>query len=108
MDLIVRTPKQVGERSALGDPFVRDIVERGIVMTGGGSLLKGFPKLIAKETGVPVILAENPLLCVALGAGKFLEHDLLFRPELLFRQDWPQHQVTQDFRGFYRRSAGHP
>jgi rod shape-determining protein MreB len=50
-----------------------DIVERGIVMTGGGSLLKGFPKLIAKETGVPVILAENPLLCVALGAGKFLE-----------------------------------
>jgi rod shape-determining protein MreB len=50
-----------------------DIVERGIVMTGGGSLLKGFPKLVAKETGVPVILAENPLLCVALGAGKFLE-----------------------------------
>ena len=50
-----------------------DIVERGIVMTGGGSLLKGLPKLIAKETGVPVILAENPLLCVALGAGKFLE-----------------------------------
>jgi rod shape-determining protein MreB len=51
-----------------------DIVERGIVMTGGGSLLKGFPKLVAKETGVPVILAENPLLCVALGAGKFLEN----------------------------------
>ncbi len=50
-----------------------DIVERGIVMTGGGSLLKGLPKLIAKETGVPVILAENPLLCVAIGAGKFLE-----------------------------------
>ncbi len=50
-----------------------DIVERGIVMTGGGSLLKGLPKLISKETGVPVILAENPLLCVALGAGKFLE-----------------------------------
>jgi rod shape-determining protein MreB len=50
-----------------------DIVERGIVMTGGGSLLMGFPKLVAKETGVPVILAENPLLCVAMGAGKFLE-----------------------------------
>ncbi len=50
-----------------------DIVERGIVMTGGGSLLKGLPKLIGKETGVPVILAENPLLCVAIGAGKFLE-----------------------------------
>ena len=50
-----------------------DIVERGIVMTGGGSLLKGLPKLLAKETGVPVILAEDPLLCVAKGAGKFLE-----------------------------------
>ena len=50
-----------------------DIVERGIVMTGGGSLLKGFPKLISKETGVPVILAENPLTCVVLGTGKFLD-----------------------------------
>ena len=51
-----------------------DIVERGIIMTGGGSLLKGLPKLISKETGVPVILAEDPLLCVANGAGKYLEH----------------------------------
>jgi len=51
-----------------------DIVERGIVMTGGGSLLKGLPKLISKETGVPVILAENPLLCVAVGAGMYFEH----------------------------------
>jgi len=48
-----------------------DIVERGIVMTGGGALLKGLPKLISKETGVPVILAENPLNCVAIGAGQY-------------------------------------
>ncbi|GMO47306.1 MAG: rod shape-determining protein [Treponemataceae bacterium] len=53
-----------------------DIFERGIVMTGGGSLLKGLDKLIQKETGVPVILVENPLLCVAVGAGKAFE---LFR-----------------------------
>ncbi|MDR2842239.1 MAG: rod shape-determining protein [Spirochaetaceae bacterium] len=51
-----------------------DIVEQGIVMTGGGSLLKGLPKLISKETNVPVILAENPLECVALGAGKFFDN----------------------------------
>ena len=50
-----------------------DIVERGIVLTGGGALLRGFSKLISKETGVPVILAENPLTCVVLGTGKFLE-----------------------------------
>lgn len=50
-----------------------DIVERGIVMTGGTSLLKGFPDLISQETGVPVILAESPLTCVAIGCGKFLE-----------------------------------
>ena len=50
-----------------------DIVERGIFMTGGGAMLKGLSKLISKETGVPVILAEYPLDCVALGAGNYYE-----------------------------------
>ncbi|MBN2652736.1 MAG: rod shape-determining protein [Spirochaetales bacterium] len=50
-----------------------DIMERGIVMTGGGSLLSGLPKLVAQETGVPVILAEDPLLCVVKGAGICLD-----------------------------------
>ena len=50
-----------------------DIVENGIVMTGGGSLLKGLTKLISQETGVFAFIAENPLDCVALGAGKYLE-----------------------------------
>lgn len=53
-----------------------DIVDRGIVMSGGGSMLKGLPKLISKETGVPVILVEKPLECVAYGAGEAFE---LFR-----------------------------
>lgn len=50
-----------------------DILEHGIVMTGGGSLLKGLPRLISKETGVPVILAENPTECVAIGSGQYYE-----------------------------------
>lgn len=50
-----------------------DIIERGIVMTGGGSMLKKLPDLISKETGVPVILVEKPLECVAIGAGEAFE-----------------------------------
>jgi len=52
-----------------------DIVERGIVMTGGGSLLKGLDVLIANETGVPAFRAEDPLNCVALGAGMYFDHE---------------------------------
>ena len=50
-----------------------DIVDKGIVLTGGGALLKNLNKLIQKETGLPVIIAEDPLTCVVKGAGKVLE-----------------------------------
>lgn len=50
-----------------------DIVDRGIVMTGGGALLKNLEKVIASVTGVPVFIAENPLNCVVLGTGRALE-----------------------------------
>ncbi|MFW6216039.1 MAG: rod shape-determining protein [Alkalispirochaetaceae bacterium] len=58
-----------------------DIVERGIVLTGGGSLLKGLDTLIANETGVPVFRAEDPMNCVALGAGMYFEHERGIRHE---------------------------
>ncbi len=51
-----------------------DIIERGIVLTGGGALLQGLDTLISKEVGVPVFIAEEPLLCVAKGAGQYYDH----------------------------------
>ncbi|MEW6244568.1 MAG: rod shape-determining protein MreB [Bacillota bacterium] len=50
-----------------------DIIEKGIVMTGGGSLLHGLDVFITKRTGVPANLADDPISCVAIGAGKVLE-----------------------------------
>jgi rod shape-determining protein MreB len=50
-----------------------DVAERGIVLTGGGALLRDIDRLIAEETGLPVVIAEDPLTCVARGGGKALE-----------------------------------
>lgn len=50
-----------------------DIIDRGIVMTGGGSLLRNIDRYLTRETGVPCHVAEDPLACVAIGAGKALE-----------------------------------
>jgi rod shape-determining protein MreB len=51
-----------------------DVIDRGIVLTGGGALLRGVDALLTQETGVPCHIAENPLNCTAVGAGIALEH----------------------------------
>lgn len=56
-----------------------DIMDRGIVLTGGGALLKNLDELLKKETGMPVMVADNALDCVAVGTGLALEHMDLFR-----------------------------
>jgi len=51
-----------------------DIIDRGVILTGGGALLHGIDQLLASELKVPVVIAENPMTCVAEGTGKMLEH----------------------------------
>ena len=60
-----------------------DVSERGIVVTGGGALLRDMDRLLAEETGLPVIIAEDPLTCVARGGGRVLEMIEEHGPEVL-------------------------
>ena len=60
-----------------------DLVDMGLVLTGGGALLKNIEKLISKETGLPVVIAEDPLSCVALGTGKALDEEQTFSTMLI-------------------------
>ncbi|MEA2502132.1 MAG: rod shape-determining protein MreB [Actinomycetota bacterium] len=60
-----------------------DIMDKGIVLTGGGALLKGLDERLKHETGMPVHLTENPLSCVAIGSGKCLEEFEALKPMLI-------------------------
>jgi rod shape-determining protein MreB and related proteins len=59
-----------------------DIIDRGMVLCGGGALLRNMDRLLTKETGVPCFVAENPMACVALGAGRALENFPIMRRSL--------------------------
>ena len=68
-----KTPPELGS----------DVAERGMVMTGGGALLQDLDRLLMEETGLPVIVAEDPLTCVARGGGRVLEMIEEHGPEIL-------------------------
>ncbi|MEE9252927.1 MAG: rod shape-determining protein [Thermodesulfobacteriota bacterium] len=69
--LIIEAIKQTLERTP--PELAADLVDNGIVLAGGGALLRGLDRLISEETGLPVVLAEDPLTCVVLGSGKALD-----------------------------------
>ncbi len=72
LSLIVGAVRTVLEKTP--PELASDIIDRGMVLCGGGSLLRGVDKLLTKETGVPAYVAENPLACVALGTSKAFKH----------------------------------
>ena len=71
LSMIVQAVKSALEQCP--PELASDIAETGLVLTGGGALLRDLDVLLAEETGLPVIIAEDPLTCVARGGGKALE-----------------------------------
>ena len=77
LDSIVSATKEVLEKSP--PELAADILDNGIVMTGGGSMIKDFPTLMEKEVKVKVYLTENPLNSVVLGGGKVFDNKKLLK-----------------------------
>ena len=80
LQAIVNTVKEVLEKTP--PELSSDVIDKGIVMTGGTSLLRNLDNLLTRETGIPCHLAEDPLTCVAVGAGLALEHYNILRKNL--------------------------
>ena len=59
-----------------------DIVDKGMILTGGGALLRNLDRLLSTATGVPAYVADDPMSCVAIGAGRALEHFQIFKDSL--------------------------
>ena len=69
---IVQTVRSVLERTP--PELAADVIDRGLVLAGGGALLRYLDVLLTQETGIPCHLADNPLQCTAVGTGLALEH----------------------------------
>jgi len=72
LSVVVQTVRRVLEQTP--PELASDVIDRGIVLTGGGGLLRRLDELIRHETGVPVHVAEEPLTCIAKGAGQALDY----------------------------------
>ncbi|WP_078378653.1 rod shape-determining protein [Sutcliffiella halmapala] len=72
IQVIVQAAKSVLERTP--PELSADIIDRGVILTGGGALLHGMDQLLAEELKVPVLIAEHPMDCVAIGTGIMLDH----------------------------------
>ncbi|CAG9620183.1 rod shape-determining protein [Sutcliffiella rhizosphaerae] len=72
VQVIVQAAKSVLERTP--PELSADIIDRGVILTGGGALLHGMDQLLADELKVPVLVAEQPMDCVAIGTGIMLDH----------------------------------
>lgn len=72
LNAIVGAVRQTLEKTP--PELAADIIDRGIVLTGGGAQLRNVDQLLIRETGVPCFVAENPIACVAIGAGRALEN----------------------------------
>ena len=70
--MIVQSAKNVLEKTP--PELSADIIDRGVILTGGGALLHGIDQLLMEELKVPVFIAENPMDCVAIGTGIMLDN----------------------------------
>ena len=80
---IVRGVKAVLEKTP--PELAADIIDKGMVMTGGGSLLRNFDELLTHETGIPCHIADQPMMCVALGTGIAMEHFDVLHKVLIYK-----------------------
>ncbi|MER2115564.1 MAG: rod shape-determining protein, partial [Solibacillus isronensis] len=72
VSMIVQAAKDVLEKTP--PELSADIIDRGVILTGGGALLHGIDQLLIEELKVPVFVAENPMDCVAVGTGIMLDN----------------------------------
>lgn len=81
LQAIVANAKAVLEQTP--PELAADVADKGMILTGGGALLRNIDRLLSQETGIPAYVAEDPLTCVAIGAGRALENFSIFKDSLI-------------------------